>query len=160
MGAAKLKTGKMVKFVKKDVPDYDNNDLNKVIAALSAEAHLPAQRQQEQLEATSINEGRQLLLKADPIRCLDCHGFAGKESDEANTPNLTGYASRQWLIDFISNPAHDRFYGKKNEMPAFGAKKILDEKSIAMIADWLRGDWYEPGQPAAPPTTSPTTAPN
>jgi ubiquinol-cytochrome c reductase cytochrome b subunit len=100
-----------------------------------------------------------LLIKADPIRCLDCHGFAGKESDEANTPNLTGYASRQWLIDFISNPGHEKFYGKKNEMPAFGAKKILDEKSIAMLADWLRGDWYEPGQTPAPPTTSPSTAP-
>src|SRR4051812_7200954 len=111
-GATKLKTGKMVKFVKKDVPDYDKNDLNKVIAALSAEAQLPAQRQQDQLKVTPIKEGRQLLTKADPIRCLDCHGFAGKESDEANTPNLSGYASRQWLIDFISNPGHERFYGK------------------------------------------------
>jgi len=159
LGAAKLKNGKMVKFVKKDVPDYDKNDLAKVIAALSAEAQLPYQRQQEQLDVTSIKDGRQILLKADPIRCLDCHGFAGKESDEANTPNLTGYASRQWLIDFISNPGHERFYGKKNEMPAFGLKKILDEKSIAMLVDWLRGDWYEPGQPAAAPTTAPTSAP-
>src|SRR5256714_5903444 len=159
LGAAKLKTGKMVKFVKKDVPDFDKNDLNKVIAALSAEAQLPYQRSQDQTEAAAIKQGREILLKADPIRCLDCHGFAGKESDEANTPNLTGYASRQWLIDFISNPGHDRFYGKKNEMPAFGAKKILDEKSIAMLADWLRGDWYEPGQIAAspPPATQPTT---
>jgi len=159
LGAAKLKTGKMVKFVKKDVPDFDKNDLNKVIAALSAEAHLPSQRQQDQAEAAAINDGRQILLKADPIRCLDCHTFGGKEGDEANTPNLTGYASRQWLIDFISNPGHERFYGKKNEMPAFGVKKILDEKSIAMLADWLRGDWYEPGQIAVfpPPASGPAT---
>ena len=44
-------------------------------------------------------------------------------------------------------------------MPAFGAKKILDEKSIAMLADWLRGDWYQPGQipTPLPPATQPTT---
>src|SRR2546423_31073 len=159
LGAAKLKTGKMVKFVKKDVPDFDKNDLNKVIAALSAQAQLPYQRSQDQTDAAAIKQGREILLKADPIRCLDCHGFNGKESDEANTPNLTGYASRQWLIDFISNPGHEKFYGKKNEMPAFGAKKILDEKSIAMLADWLRGDWYQPGQipTPLPPAPQPTT---
>jgi len=151
LGAEKLKNGKMVKFVKKDVPDYDKNDLNKVIAAVSAEAQLPYQRQLDQSDAVLIKQRRAILLKGDPIRCLDCHGFGGKESDEANTPNLTGYASRQWLIDFLHDPGHERFYGKKNEMPAFGKKKILDEKSIALIADWLRGDWYEPNQPAAPP---------
>jgi len=159
LGAAKLKTGKMVKFVKKEVADFDKNDLNKVIAALSAEAQLPYQRQQDQSDASAIKSGRDILLKADPIRCLDCHTFGGKQGDEANTPDLTGYASRQWLIDFITNPGHERFYGKKNEMPAFGLKKILDERSIAMLADWLRGDWYEPGQIAASssPTTSPAT---
>src|SRR3989442_5476595 len=51
LGAEKLKTGKMVKFVKKDVPDYDKNDLNKVIAAVSAEAQLPYQRQLDQSDA-------------------------------------------------------------------------------------------------------------
>jgi ubiquinol-cytochrome c reductase cytochrome b subunit len=149
----------MVKFVKKDAPDFDKNDLNNVLVALSAEAQLPYQRQQDQSDAPSIKSGREILLKADPIRCLDCHTFGSKEGDEANTPNLTGYASRPWLIDFISNPGHQKFYGKKNEMPAFGAKKILDEKSIGMIADWLRGDWYEPGQMAIspPPATSPAT---
>jgi ubiquinol-cytochrome c reductase cytochrome b subunit len=159
LGATKLKAGKMVKFVKKDVPDYDKNDLNKVIAALSAEAQLPSQRQQDQLDFSIIKEGRGLLTKADPIRCLDCHGFAGKESDEANTPNLSGYASRQWLLDLLHDPGHARFYGKKNDMPAFGAKKILDEKSLTLLADWLRGDWYEPGQPSAFPTTASTSAP-
>jgi ubiquinol-cytochrome c reductase cytochrome b subunit len=48
-------------------------------------------------------------------------------------------------MDFISNPAHERFYGKRNDrMPKFGEEKILDEKSVGLIADWLRGDWYQP----------------
>ena len=72
----------------------------------------------------------------------------GGQIDEDTTgPNLTGYASRQWLISFISNPAHPGFYGKRNDrMPAFGADQILSEQTIGVIADWLRGDWYEPVQ--------------
>ena len=29
------------------------------------------------------------------------------------------------------------------------AKQILDAKTIGMIADWLRGEWYEAPKPAA-----------
>jgi hypothetical protein len=29
-------------------------------------------------------------------------------------------------------------------MPAFAADKILDAHAIGLIADWLRGEWYEP----------------
>ena len=29
-------------------------------------------------------------------------------------------------------------------MPAFGVKKILTDNEIGLIADWLRGDYYEP----------------
>jgi hypothetical protein len=29
-------------------------------------------------------------------------------------------------------------------MPAFGTEKILDARSIEMVVDWLRGEWYEP----------------
>jgi hypothetical protein len=28
-------------------------------------------------------------------------------------------------------------------MPAFGDEKILDARSIELVADWLRGDWFE-----------------
>ena len=43
------------------------------------------------------------------------------------------------------DPADPAFYGERNDrMPHFGADGILTEKSIALIADWLRGSWYEP----------------
>ena len=72
------------------------------------------------------------------------HKFHDSGEDPTG-PDLTGYGSRQWLIDFISNPAHERFYGKRNDrMPAFGEEKQLDPRAIGLIADWLRGDWYEP----------------
>jgi hypothetical protein len=58
----------------------------------------------------------------------------------------------------ISNPAHKQFYPDTNDgMPAFAEHEgdspdnILSLKEIELIADWLRGDWYEPpgGEPSA-----------
>jgi len=72
------------------------------------------------------------------------HAFR-KPDEDASAPDLTGYGSRQGMIAFINNPAHARFYGKRNDrMPAFGAEKMLEPKSIEMVVDWLRGDWFEP----------------
>jgi ubiquinol-cytochrome c reductase cytochrome b subunit len=57
--------------------------------------------------------------------------------------DLTGWGSREWLIGVIADPAHDRFYGKKNDrMPRFKVDGVLKDEEIALIADWLRGEWY------------------
>ena len=59
-----------------------------------------------------------------------------------SSPDLTGYASREWIVGMISDPAHERFYGNRNDrMPAFGADQTLTEKQIELLADWIRGDW-------------------
>ena len=135
----------MVKFVTKDVAGYSpeqKEKLRKVIAAVSAEAQLPAQLAADQRDAALIEEGRVLIQSG--TKCTDCHQFR-KPDEEASAPNLTGYASRQWLVDFISNPAHPDLYGKRNDrMPGFGANQILTPQAIGLIADWLRGDWFEP----------------
>jgi ubiquinol-cytochrome c reductase cytochrome b subunit len=45
----------------------------------------------------------------------------------------------------ISNPKSPHYYGDENDrMPAFADEKILDAPSIGLLADWLRGQWYEP----------------
>ena len=65
-------------------------------------------------------------------------------------PDLTGYASREWLTAFISNPADERFYGDKNDrMPAFAPHpgdpaNRLSPEDLAILVSWLRGEWYEP----------------
>ena len=144
-GATKFKDGKMSKFVKKDVAGYtpeQKEQLGKVIAAVSAEAGLKSQAADDARDAALIAEGRKLFK--DAMACTDCHQFHEKDED-ATAPNLTGYASREWLIKFLNNPAHDDFYGQRNDrMPAFGEKQILSPQEIGLIADWLRGDWYEP----------------
>jgi ubiquinol-cytochrome c reductase cytochrome b subunit len=150
-GGTKLKDGKMVKFVKKTVANFspeERADLQKVIMALSAEAHLKSQEGADARDAATIAEGRKLIA-SDAMRCTECHQFHQK-NDEATAPELTGYGSRDWLIGMISNPKHERYYGDRNDrMPAFGADKVLDEKQIGLIVDWLRRDWYEPQQQAA-----------
>jgi ubiquinol-cytochrome c reductase cytochrome b subunit len=78
------------------------------------------------------------------MRCTECHQFH-KPDEQATAPDLTNYGSRKWLINFIQDPAHEEFYGGLNDrMPSFGKDQILDARQIGLIADWLRGAWYEP----------------
>jgi ubiquinol-cytochrome c reductase cytochrome b subunit len=146
-GATSHADGKMVKFVRRDIAKYSpeqKEQLRKVIAAVSAEAQLQAQLAADQRDAAIIAEGRNLL--ASETRCTDCHQFHKKDED-ATAPDLTGYGSRNWLISFLSDPAHESFYGKRNDrMPAFGKDQILTPEAIALLADWLRATWYEPAQ--------------
>ena len=142
-GATKFHDGKMVKFVRKDVANYSEDqkaNLRKVITAVSAEAQLEAQLVIDQRDAAIIQEGRSLLQTQ--TKCTDCHQFH-KPDEAATAPDLTGYGSRRWLISFISNPEHPSLYGTRNDrMPAFETKQILTEREIGLIADWLRGHWY------------------
>lgn len=142
-GGTKFADGKMVRFVKRTIGKFDEGekaDLAKVVAALSAEAGLPAQRQLDERDAQTIAEGR-ALIRTDTMQCVDCHAFR-QPDDSATAPDLTGFGSREWLVEFIKNPSHERFYGKRNDrMPAFGEEALLDDKAIGLIADWLREDW-------------------
>jgi ubiquinol-cytochrome c reductase cytochrome b subunit len=147
-GGTKFADGKMAKWVKKSVPKASPEKMRQVIAAVSAEAQLKSQRDIDTRDASLIAAGRDLIV-GDDINCTECHQFR-KPDEEASAPDLTGYGSRQWMIDFINNPAHARFYGKRNDrMPAFGAEKMLDPKSIEMVVDWLRGEWFEPQEQVA-----------
>ncbi len=152
-GGTKFASGKMVKFVKKDIAAYtpdQREKLRKVILALSAEAGLKAQWTADEKEAPLIKEG-QALFKDDGVGCIECHRFHNNDED-ATGPDLTGYGSRDWLISIITNPAHARFYGKRNDrMPAFGDEQILNPPTIGLLADWLRGEWYGPQETAAAP---------
>lgn len=145
-GGTKFKAGKMVKFVQRDVAGFDaakQAQLAKVILALSAEAGLKAQREADAREAAAIAEGRE-LIRSNAMRCTECHQFQ-KPDEDATAPDLTGYGSRAWLIAFVGDPAHERFYGRRNDrMPRFGVEGTLDAQTLGLVVDWLRGDWYEP----------------
>jgi ubiquinol-cytochrome c reductase cytochrome b subunit len=143
-GGTKFKDGKMVKFVHDDVAGFSAEQkavLRTAIVALSAEAKLASQRTGDQVDAPVIAEGKKALAGAT-LGCVECHVFHG--AGEAVGPDLTGYGSREWLVAFIGNSSHEKFYGERNDrMPAFAEEKMLTEQEIGLIADWLRGEWYE-----------------
>ncbi len=148
-GGTKFKAGKMVKFVKGDVAEFSaplKADLEKVVIALSAEAGLKSQQALDQRDAAIIAEGKKLLA-GSTMSCTDCHKFHEADGDGTG-PDLTGFGSREWLVAFISDPAQERFFGPRNDrMPAFGAAKMRTALEIELVADWIRGDWYQPPAP-------------
>jgi ubiquinol-cytochrome c reductase cytochrome b subunit len=151
--------GQMAQFVKENLAKLDDahkSHLEQVVVALSAEAELPAQKE---LDAKAkrdgtIEAGRKALAEVswnDVSTCVDCHKFHDK-GEAGIGPDLTGYGSRSWLIEFISDPSHERFYGGKHNdrMPAFAKDKtnpknnLLTPGELELIVKWLRQEWYEP----------------
>ena len=151
---AKDKSLEMIDYVNSDVSQWPAEEVKSIVAALSAQAQLPAQREVDAKDQSIIAAGEKLI--ADESRCATCHRFKPDLAfndpklleNEMDAPDLTHYASRDWLIGMISNPAAPRFYGKKNDrMPAFApeademrGKNILSRQQIKLIVDWLHGE--------------------
>lgn len=167
--------GEMVSFVKETFGDDVSQEQRtaaqqafaKVALALAAEADLPGVSKAKKQQAEQIAAGVELIIGGlsevldSGLSCIDCHKFHDA-GDLGTAPDLTGYMSRQWMIDFIKNPADERFYGENNDrMPAFAPHddprlNQLDDKSIGLIVDWLRGDWQRAEAAKAP--AAPTRA--
>jgi ubiquinol-cytochrome c reductase cytochrome b subunit len=112
-----------------------------VVLALSSQAQLKAQAALDVQDSAKIALGIQ-FMRNTTAGCAECHIFqdVGKDS-----PELTGWASRQWMIDFVNDPSHKRFFGRDNDrMPSYGVEKSLSPKEIELVVDWLRGDWFTP----------------
>jgi len=139
-GGTAFSNGQMVRFVQRDVARFDAEEmeqLRRIIIALSAEAQLPRQRDLDERDTALIAEGRQ-LIDSEEMRCTECHKFHEFDHDPI-APDLTGYGSRDWLMDFVRDPAHERFYGERNDrMPRYGPDEILDDDALGLIVDWLR----------------------
>ena len=130
----------MVDYILEDLPKLDEpakKQLAAALHALSAEAQLPAQKNADARDAALLDEGRKAISSPE-INCTDCHLF--RDEGGGKGPDLTGWASRAWTVEFIKNPAHKRFYGRRNDrMPAYGERGELTDRQIEMLTDWLRG---------------------
>ena len=149
-GNTEFAEGEMVDFVQTtfDTTDLDEEEkkeliqqVEEAVAAMSAEAELPYQAEKDAADKEMIAAGRTHLTET--FECTMCH-LLGDEG-ETEAPDLTGYGSRQWLLDFLSNPADERFYGDDNDrMPAFAAhpddpsKNLLSQEQLEMIVDFMR----------------------
>lgn len=113
-----------------------------VVLALSAQAKLPSQAEIDVRDSARIALGTAFIRNTD-YGCASCHTFEDVGTD---SPDLTGWASRDWMIAFVNDPAHPRFFGRDNDrMPSYGVEKSLTQKEIEMVVDWIRGEWYTPG---------------
>jgi ubiquinol-cytochrome c reductase cytochrome b subunit len=103
-----------------------------VALLLSDLAELPYQKPLDAEKRESLMD-----IFYDDLACIDCHDIDSE--GEGSAPDLTGYGSREWMIDFIVNPEHERFYGKKNDrMPAYGRDDKLTAEEIEIVVDWIR----------------------
>jgi len=147
-GGTAFRKGEMVGFVKDTFADLgadEKKQLQAAVAALSAEASLKSQAKADADDAAMIAKGRKAMTSE--YDCANCHKY-NEKGRLGSAPDLTGYGSRSWLVEIISNPAHKRFYGKKNDrMPLYAEfpdqpeKNTLSKESIEILADWLRGEW-------------------
>lgn len=151
------KEGDMVNFVKDTIgaqlADSTGDELaalrsqiEDVSYTLAAEAGLIREKSAD--ISARIEAGREALINL--FACIDCHKFHD-QGGLGQAPDLTGYASREWLTAFISNPEHERFYADNNDrMPAFAPhldkpeSNRLTVEELSLLVSWLRGEWYEP----------------
>ncbi len=75
--------------------------------------------------------------------CRGCHTMEVRgPEDSVSFPILTGYAGKDWLKKFISDPqGHYAGGGVDNAMPGF--KDQLTEKELDLLVRWLTGDYYQ-----------------
>ena len=114
--------GPMVKVVKEDIAEADEQE-KKAVAEDRRRAigrgRIDVAGGRGPASIRPIEEGRKAMMDAKDTDCRSparsVTRFGGKPasrgpSNRSHGPELTGFGSRQWMIDFIRNPAHPRFY--------------------------------------------------
>lgn len=70
-------------------------------------------------------------------KCFDCH-MLGDEGDDLGIggPNMTGYASADWIRGQLLKPDDESQYGELNEMPSY--EDQLSAHDVEMVVAFLR----------------------
>jgi ubiquinol-cytochrome c reductase cytochrome b subunit len=137
--------GRMATWVKQHLAKIDPDELKEIVVALSAQARLRDQRQEDQADQEQIARG---VLAIEKNCANGCHKF-GEHGQFGLAPDLTGYGSYEWMMAFVSDPMHARFYRQENDrMPSFAANLAdpashsLSIAELSLIVDWIRGEYY------------------
>jgi len=151
-GNTKFASGVMARYVEGPFSELDKEDQKAIIVALSAEARLRSQHELDSTDTNLIEKGTGLITGGE---CTRCHRFHDHGS-LGHAPDLTGYGSREWAMGIVIDPTHHWFYGQRNdrmptylELPEEPEKNRMAAGDVALVVDWLRGDWYEPADSKA-----------
>jgi ubiquinol-cytochrome c reductase cytochrome b subunit len=144
--------GEMADWAADNVPEMQQREVDGVVEFLLAQSK---RSDISQPDPELVEIGRRFFSDGseNAAGCSDCHAMEvdGEvlgdldAAAEGGYPRLTGYASEEWLRDFLLNPGADRHYGERNAMPSYTGRMNDDELEI--LLRWMRRRWYEPGQP-------------
>lgn len=157
-GGTKFAGGKMVKYIKEEIGQYDEAELKKIAELVDL---FDAVAKYEGPDAEKITDANKAVVEKlnsymgdEYFTCLDCHKFYGEGGKSG--PDLTGYRSKSWIIKIITDPAQVGYKNKVGAdgkvadkdnlytMPAFGTSGQLEASEIELLAKWLHEQWYEP----------------
>ncbi len=142
-GGTEHAEGDMAMWLSDHIPETDQQVARRrsVVLALSSQAQLASQAAMDRQDSVQIAAGVQYMRDTN-AGCAECHKFQDVGTD---SPELSGWGSREWMIAFVNDPSHPRFFGRDNDrMPSYGTEKSLTDREIAMVVDWIRGEWYRP----------------
>ncbi len=150
-GSTKHRGGQMAEWVQEHAEllkdsDKPDDDVDAIVAALSAQAELRSQKESDAKDKELIQKGLTLIEQ----NCMDCHRL-GANGELGTAPDLTQYASYSWTLAFLTDPTHERFYREENDrMPSFAkdlsqpVKHTVSIRELSLIVNWLRGEYYQP----------------
>ncbi|MGF6310607.1 sulfur-oxidizing protein SoxX [Bradyrhizobium sp. i1.8.4] len=103
-----------------------------VLALLAGTAMaLPAQAQ-------SAAEGERLAFDRGKGNCLTCHVIKGGDLPGTIGPELTGLKARYSRDELIAIVTDETRRNPQTVMPPFGRNRILSEKEINAVVDFLQ----------------------
>ncbi len=141
----------MAKWSKRNIPLLSDDELEAVITFLIGHGRA---RQTPPADPERMAQGARVFAQGSSQGsqvCIACHRLEHPDvgvKGLALGPDLTGYASQNWLREFIMDPSQPRFYsGDVQSMPKFGERLTVQE--IELLVNWILGvDVTKGGRPA------------
>ena len=140
-GHTKHKDSLMAKWSKANIALLSDDELEAVVTFLighgGAKQTPPADPERMAQGARIFAYGSSQGSQA----CITCHRLEHPDvqvTGNALGPDLTGYASRDWLREMIEDPSQPQYYGSQgNSMPKFGER--LTAQEMDLLVDWILG---------------------
>ena len=141
-GHTKHRDSLMARWAKTNIPLLSEEELETVVtfvlgqgeASLEADADSERMAQGAHLFAEGSSQGSQ--------SCNLCHRLEHPDvpaTGSAIAPDLTGYATREWLRGMIRDSSQPRYYGSQGHtMPNFAER--LTPQQLGLLVDWILGE--------------------
>ena len=89
-------------------------------------------------QTQSATEGQKLAFDRGKGNCLTCHVIKGGELPGTIGPELTGLRAKYNRDELIAIVTDETRRNPQTVMPPFGRNRILSEKEISAVVDFLQ----------------------